>query len=137
MNSPKGWFRRFFVQDKRRAKRRSTPQLVAHYWTGAAPGATGVQDISVGGLYLLTEERWYPGTLIKMTLQRTDSADDGSERFIIVQSKAVRWGKDGVGLEFVLTDSEDSRDNDGQQINVLADEKTLKRFLRRLWRSGR
>ena len=48
---------------------------------------------------MVTEERWYPGTLILMTLQETD----GQERTghsIAVHSRAVRWGNDGVGLQF-------------------------------------
>jgi hypothetical protein len=66
-----------------------------------------VRDISTSGLYVVTEERWYPGTLVLMTLQRSDGGDEVTERTISVQSRAVRWGPDGVGLQFVLPDEED------------------------------
>jgi hypothetical protein len=62
----------------------------------------GIKDTSATGLYLLTENRWPLGTLVMMTLQRTDSADEKLDRSIAVQLKVVRWGLDGVGLQFVL-----------------------------------
>ena len=35
--------------------------MAAYYWNGAAPKAHTVRDISSTGLYVVTEERWYPG----------------------------------------------------------------------------
>jgi len=64
----------------------------------AAPQARNIKDISSTGLYLVTEERWYPGTLVLMTLQRTDLGDETSEKSISVHSRAVRWGNDGLGF---------------------------------------
>ena len=61
-----------------------------------------MKDISATGLYVVTEERWYPGTLILMTLQNTHAGEEIAERSISVLSRAVRWGNDGVGLQFVL-----------------------------------
>ena len=58
---------------------------------------------------MVTEERWYPGTLVLMTLQRTDRGEELAERSIAVQSRAVRWGPDGVGLQFILADGKDMR----------------------------
>jgi hypothetical protein len=71
--------------------------------------AHGVRDISASGLYVVTEERWYPGTLVLMTLQRTDCGEEVEERSIAVQSRAVRWGPDGVGLQFILAGDDDYR----------------------------
>ena len=59
-----------------------------------------VRDISPTGMFIVTEERWYPGTVIRVTL--TDRHNPTAERSITVNAKAVRWGSDGVGLEFVL-----------------------------------
>jgi hypothetical protein len=42
-----------------------------------------------------------------MTLQRTDCGEEVAERTIAVQSRAVRWGPDGVGLQFILPDDKD------------------------------
>jgi hypothetical protein len=79
------------------------PLLVAFYWDGAAPRAHQVQDISSTGFYLLTTERWLPGTMVTMTLQRTDvtNGHSGAEPHIPVLSKVVRLDKDGVGFTFI------------------------------------
>jgi hypothetical protein len=103
---PKSWLERWWSPDPRKAPelrkapRGGVPGLAAYYWTGASPKAHTIKDISSTGLYVVTEERWYPGTLILMTLQETD----GQERTghsIAVHSRAVRWGNDGVGLQFI------------------------------------
>jgi hypothetical protein len=120
---PKSWLERFWSPDPRRAPRDSSPRLAAYYWTGAAPEAHSIRDISSTGLYIVTEERWYPGTLVLMTLQRTDDGDEVLERSVAVLSRAVRWGEDGVGLQFILPKNQDPRRNDG------ADRKTLEKFL--------
>jgi len=105
----RNWFERWWSPDPRKAPRMKEPGLAAYYWNGAAPAAHGVRDISTTGLYVVTEERWYPGTLVLMTLQRTDHGEEYAERSIAVQSRAVRWGPDGVGLQFVLSDQKDMR----------------------------
>jgi hypothetical protein len=83
-------------------------------------------------LYLVTEERWYPGTLILMTLSRTDCGEECAERSIAVHSRAVRWGNDGVGLQFILASPQDARR--GRQVPVVdgLDKRELERFLRLL-----
>ena len=59
------------------------------------------------------------------------AGEEVSERTICVHSRAVRWGKDGVGLQFVLQkDSEDPS-------MAAADRKALDRFLQRLRKSRR
>jgi hypothetical protein len=78
------------------------PQLAAYYWTGAAPAPHSVQDISLNGLFLLTGERWYPGTHLMLALQAAADTQDKTVKSLTVQAKVVRWGNDGVGLEFVL-----------------------------------
>ncbi len=103
------WIERWWSPDPRKAPRVKEPGLAAYYWNGAAPVAHGVRDISSSGLYVVTEERWYPGTLVLMTLQRTDHGEEYAERSIAVQSRAVRWGPDGVGLQFILADDQDLR----------------------------
>jgi uncharacterized membrane protein (UPF0127 family) len=122
---PKSWLERWWSPDPRKAPREQSPRLAAYYWTGGAPKSHNIRDISATGLYLLTEERWYPGTLVLMTLQRTDDGEELAERSISVQSRAVRWGTDGVGLQFILPKTQDPR-QDG------VDKKTLDRFLQGL-----
>jgi PilZ domain len=126
-NTLKMWLTNWLSSDRRRAPRQPLPGLVAYYWTGSAPRAYQIADISSSGFYLLTEERWFPGTMVLMTLQRTDSSGRNLDDSIAVQSRVVRWGSDGLGLAFVLsTGGEPSVRENG------ADKKTLERFLGRL-----
>jgi hypothetical protein len=123
---PRGWLERWWSPDPRKAPREPAPGLAAYYWTGGAPQAHEVKDISASGLYVVTEERWYPGTLVLMTLQNSDAGEEVKERTICVHSRAVRWGKDGVGLQFVLQNEADSG------AMAAADRRTLDKFLTRL-----
>ena len=127
----KSWLQNWLSSDRRRAKRQPLPGVVAYYWTGGSPKAYRIGDISLAGFYLLTHERWFPGTMILMTLQRTDGAGRNIDDAIAVQSKVVRWGDDGVGLAFVLPKGASS-DNIETRQQGWADRKTLERFLERV-----
>jgi len=131
---PKTWLERWLSPDPRKAPREQFEGLTAFYWTGASPQAHAIRDISSTGVYIITEERWYPGTLVLMTLTANTGSENGDERSIVIQSRAVRWGSDGVGLNFVLPDARAFRHGH----NVLtdgADRKGLDRFLDELRRS--
>ncbi|HEX4284653.1 MAG TPA: PilZ domain-containing protein [Terracidiphilus sp.] len=117
--------------DRRRAPRQPLPGLVAYYWTGSTPRAYRVADISTSGFYVLTEERWFPGTMVLMTLQRTDRNGRNIDDAIAVQSRVVRWGSDGLGLAYVLSKAVDP--SNGESLREYgADRKSLERFLERL-----
>jgi len=96
--------------DPRKTLRIPTTGLVAHFFTGGAPQPHEIRDMSPTGLYVVTTERWYPGTLIRMTLTREETGLSISDRSITVQGKSVRWGNDGVGLEFVFPPPRSKRD---------------------------
>ena len=128
---PRSWLERWWSPDPRKAPREHAPGLAAYYWTGGPPEAHPVKDLSSTGLYVVTEERWYPGTLILMTLQMTDFGEEIAERTICVHSRAVRWGRDGVGLQFVLEKESD------ESSMAAADRKALDRFLIRLRKAKR
>jgi len=105
----RGWFKRLVLgdtPDPRRAKRESVPGLVAYYFTGGTPVPHSVRDISASGVYILTKERWYKGTVVRLTL--TDRHKPTTERSITVNARAVRFGSDGVGFEYVLEDGQGS-----------------------------
>lgn len=122
---------KLFSSERRRASRKPTPELSAFFWTGAAPLEHSIRDISSTGLFLVTEERWYLGTLVMMTLQKRSEPVESPERSIAVQCKAVRYSEDGVGLQFILPEMDGHRR--GQ--NLLeggVDRKTLDKFLKGL-----
>lgn len=128
---PSKWLERWWFPDPRKAPREAAPGLAAYYWNGGAPEAHGIRDISSSGIYVVTEERWYPGTLVLMVLQRTDCGEEVAERSIAVQTRAVRWGHDGVGLQFVLADARDLKKFRGD-LSEGAKKKELDRFLDKL-----
>lgn len=87
--------------DRRRASRMPLPPLIAFYWTGGAPQPYLLGDISAAGTYLRTRDRSSPGTILLVTLQKTDGDGEHSGDAISVYAKVVRWGDDGVGLQFI------------------------------------
>ncbi|HEY1208420.1 MAG TPA: hypothetical protein VGE85_03545 [Terracidiphilus sp.] len=135
---PKNWLSRWWspdprtAPDLRSAPRESLPGLAAYYWTGAAPKGHNVKNISSSGLYVVTEERWYPGTLILMTLQVAGNGkEEGFEHSIAVHSRAVRWGNDGVGLQFIPQDTLAASSGQNPLVNG-ANRRELEQFLERL-----
>jgi len=128
---PKNWLRRWWSPDPRKAPRMSTSDLAAYYWTGAAPKAHDIRDVSSTGLYVVTEERWYPGTLILMTLQQAGDGEESREQSIAGHSRAVRWGNDGVGLQFIPLDTPAAHKVPNPLLNGV-DQKQLDQFLQRL-----
>jgi len=99
----RSWFTNLLLRDPadpRKAQREVLPGLVAYFFTGGLPAAHKVRNISATGLYIVTKERWYPGTVIRVTL--TDRNQPNRFRSMTVYAKTVRLGSDGVGLGFVL-----------------------------------
>jgi hypothetical protein len=112
--------------DARRSTRHKAPLLVAYFWDGGDPVAHNVKNIASSGFYLDTTERWLIGTLIMMTLQRTSMDPDRPDCSVIVMSKVVHHGEDGVGFAFIPMESSGAPAGPGSHA---ADRKTLDRFL--------
>ncbi len=106
-NEPRNWFTRLLLGDPvdpRKAAREPLPGLIAYFFTGGTPAANAVRDISATGMFVITSERWYPGTVVRITL--TDRRNPIVERSITVNARAARFGRDGVGLEFLLEEKD-------------------------------
>jgi len=103
--------------------------LEAFYWNGLPPDPHEIRDISRKGLYLITDDRWYPGTLVLMTLQEKGGPVEDTEHAISVRVRVVRSDDDGVGLQFVVANEDKSQDR-LQAIEI--GRKELENFLRRL-----
>jgi len=95
------------VAERRRAERRISPSLAAYHWRGATPRQNTVRDISATGAFLVTQERWDPGQVVSLTLQRSGPLE--KENSFVVQAKAVRWDDHGVAISFVLPPGADLR----------------------------
>jgi len=128
----KDWLKSLLLGgDQRRASRSKMPPLVAYFWDGGHPVAHTVRDVSSSGFYLSTSERWLLGTLVMVTLQRTQAEASRPDCSLIVMGKVVHHGEDGVGFTFLPVDNA----TPGQQPrpgSYAADRKTLDRFLHRL-----
>jgi hypothetical protein len=118
------WLKGRKSEESRNGSRNGTPPLVAYFWDGGSPVAHIVRNISPSGFYLATDERWLLGTLVMMTLQRTRGEALKRDCSLIVMSKVVRHGEDGVGFEFIPIETS----GPGPQSQA-ADRKTLDRFL--------
>jgi hypothetical protein len=127
----RSWFSPDPMPDPRLCQRTYNPPLVAYYWTGGTPKPHVVADISPEGLYLVSDDRWVPGTRVTMALQRTDQMSDLPESWIAVDVNVVRWGNDGLGGEFipaVLSLGYSA----ARRMELRADKESLERFLNNL-----
>ena len=123
--------------ERRKAERRAIPGLVAYYWDGGSPVAHSVREISLTGMYLLTGQRWYPGTVMTMRLQQMDSADADPDHSIAVHARVVGSDIDGVGLAFISPVASRSTTGGEDAKNDAVDKKALDRFMRRWFLEGR
>src|SRR3569833_4163758 len=96
---------RWICPDQRVANRHTMPPLTA--WLGMVRSSKEykVGNVSVAGFYMITEDRWIPGTSFPVTLERTDEA--GAGRSLTVQASVVRIGGDGVGFTFLQSPVEE------------------------------
>jgi hypothetical protein len=129
MTQSNGWLKSLFSDEHRKNNRRRTPPVVAYFWDGGQPVAHSVQNISPNGFYLLTKERWLLGTLIMMTLQRTTTDSSRADCSIIVMSKVIRHGDDGVGFSFIPIEAPAPGNNNIGPGSNAADRRTLDKFL--------
>jgi Flp pilus assembly protein TadG len=130
MNTLSRWLKSLASREQRKVERQARPPLVAHYWDGGVPQAHPIKDISERGVYLLTEQRWYPGTFVSLSLQRKDVIESDPDRSISVNARVVRSGTDGVGFVFI-TPEQSNRVGD-HTLPPGADKKSFQRFLNRL-----
>ena len=115
MGKMRGWLAQEEEEDPRRAPRRIHPEVLVYYWDGSAPEGRRMHDISQSGGYICTPERWYPGTIIRLILQREPKPirEDGAAvplASICVAARVVRPGSDGVAVEFVFRNRQESED---------------------------
>jgi len=132
------WLQQFLNPDRRREERRGLPGIVAYYWDGSSSRAHDLLDISMGGSYMLTEDRWYPDTILKVTLRCTSGrSDDPSAvkaedaQTICVLARVARSGTDGVGLQFVFP-GEGELALDSRYPECASNRRELKCFLERV-----
>lgn len=123
------WFDRLLWTDKRSRMRQKYPTLVVYYSQGGRSEPHSVRDASASGLYLLTEQRWYPGTIITITLQSTQWPKGELEAAITLRARVVRSTDDGVAFSFDLPAGRSGRPSANAMGEV--DMNTVESFLKR------
>ncbi|MBS1820560.1 MAG: pilus assembly protein [Acidobacteria bacterium] len=125
------WLGKLIPKERRGAERGKPYELVVHYWNGAAPAGHKARDISSSGIFLLTDDRWYPGTQVMLSLQRAGASMSDPDRAIMVKGQVVRSDRDGVALALLATAASASHEvRDTFSSGV--DEKTIRRFMKKL-----
>jgi hypothetical protein len=127
----KNWFLGIFSKDRRIVGRQARPELEGYYWDGGVPQPHDIRDISSTGLFLLTDDSWYPGTHVMLTLRKVGAVETDSDRSITVNAKVVRLGKNGVGLKLAMPEGKGHREFRGMPLNG-ADRQAFQTFLERL-----
>jgi len=112
------WLSDVFSTNRRRAPRTKSPELRAYFWTGGHAEPHHIRDISASGLFLLTQDHWYPGTMVRLVLQYRDGTEEEEsvnfnvdpeirkipKNSITVQAIVVHQDDQGVGFGFFLLD---------------------------------
>lgn len=122
-------FMRWLVPDQRVANRHAMPPLTAYLGQVRTSKEFKVGDVSVAGFFMLTEERWIPGTGFPVTLERTDEAGQG--RTLTVHATVVRTAEDGVGFSF-LSPTEEEPHTSGSPASTKVDLSRVAQFLKGL-----
>src|SRR5579863_2486244 len=94
---------RWIVPDQRVANRHAAPPLVAYLGLVRTSKVYKVNDISIAGFYMVTEERWIHGTGFPVTLERTTGTPGET---LTLYCTVVRTGADGVGFSFLQPQEE-------------------------------
>ena len=123
------WLDRLLWRDKRSGSRQRSPTLVAYFSEGGKSEPHRVRDASPSGLYLLTEHRWYPGTIVTMTLQAPRPSESDGPQAITLRARVVRMAADGVGFAFDLPPRRSGRRGRDGESEV--DMKSVESFLKR------
>ncbi len=114
-------------EEMRGAPRENLPWIAAYFFNGGSPAPTAIRNISMNGMFIVTSERWYLGTIIHVTL--TDWRMPTPDHTITVNAVAVRWSDDGVGLRFIFKKPRRGAPTPGDSPLVDVTQKQLKAFL--------
>jgi Flp pilus assembly protein TadG len=113
MNSWMAAFYKWAKRCNRREYPRQPSQFVAFYWTGGASLAYGLRDVSANGTFILTQDRWCTGTMLRLLLQersnRADSDGDACGQVTEMYAVVVRQAEDGMGVRFLFTSPRQQR----------------------------
>lgn len=96
------WFLRWWNEglEKRSSPRESVPWIAAYFFSGGPPKARKIRNVSPGGAFVDTEERWYRGTIVRMTI--SDRRELVGPKSITVNAMVGRSTSDGLAFQFIF-----------------------------------
>ena len=86
--------------ERRRDPRIDAKGLTASFAAGSEQKKVRIGNISPTGLYLVTEDRWNPGTPVVLTLGEKSIFEVGNRIQVKLWTRCVRVDENGVGLAF-------------------------------------
>jgi len=89
-------------REQRRAPRVASPGLIGYFYSSGRSEAHEITNFSIMGFYMKTDERWLPGTVIRVTLQVAGSDGSNPEDTLSLHARVVNFDAYGGGFEFVL-----------------------------------
>jgi Flp pilus assembly protein TadG len=86
-----------------------TNSVMAYYWDGAAPVPHSVRNLGPHGATIITAEKWYPGTVIHLTLQHGAHMNGAVDKqvSVSVRARVVAQDVDGVRVVFVCLNNQE------------------------------
>lgn len=90
--------------DRKDMDRTNAPLFVAWHWSTAGVMVDPIRNISETGLYLITNERWPIGATVNLNVEPLLSAGTHHSGQVSTKARVVRWGVDGVDLEFLTAE---------------------------------
>ena len=88
-------------------------QLTAIYLDGGFPRSYEIKNVTTKGAYIVTPDRWYPGTIVQMRVQyhpqyiEIARLNGHSSTSIGMRGRVVENRKDGVVVDFVYLDKQE------------------------------
>lgn len=89
------------LSERRKDDRLPARGLEVSYWTGSEQKRLKVKDISATGIYVLTDDKWVPGTVVQLTLRKRGLLERDSWPQVRLRTRCARVADDGAGLTFV------------------------------------
>ena len=88
-----------------------TNSVVAYYWDGAAPAPHTVRNLSACRADIVTVEKWFPGTMIQLTLQHGEHVNgtggEAANLAVSVRTRVVAQNADGVRVQFMCLNNQE------------------------------
>jgi hypothetical protein len=89
--------------------------LVASFWNGGVSTQYAVKKVTKTGAYIVTSDKWYPGTIITMSFQydpyyvQVAQINGYARNSLRMRAKVTRHEPDGVAVRFVYLNDRERR----------------------------